>query len=217
MLHATSKLTVMVYFIAIFHISNAQVIQEELVTGHRKTAYTHIFETKFGQDDQYTFSNFGFFYTHYHEKDQAFDELGVQAAMFRDIYQGLQGGVALYYNSIIGLQKKVSLQYSFRHKPFFVRIRPSLVRVNGHWDGMVFLNAMANQPLTDDWHLYAQVRLQMYWQQWRDNTRGFQRIRLGTKVKDVVKFGFAIDYDQFKAPEQRETLSNYGLFLQKTF
>lgn len=196
---------------------SGQVIMQELSKGHRKTGFNHVLQKQFGTNDQYTFSNFGFFYKYHQEEDQVYDELGVQAALFRDIVGPLEGGVAFHHNSIIGLQKKLSLQYDIRSKPFFVKIRPSLVRVNNQWNQMVFINAVAEQPVTEEWQLFGQFRFQMFWGPDQHNLRSFQRFRAGVTLNGFLKMGFSVDYDQFKGPEQRETTDNYGIFLQKVF
>lgn len=196
---------------------SGQVIMQELSSGDEKTAFNHVLEKRFGRNDQYTFSNFGFFYKYYRSEDQAFDELGLQTALFRDVIGNLEGGVAFHHNSIIGMQKKLSLQYHIRSKPFFVKIRPSLVRVNNRWNQMIFVNAVAEQPVTDQWHLFGQFRFQMFWGPDQHNLRSFQRIRAGVAIKDFLKMGLSLDYDQFGGPEQRVTRNNYGLFLQKQF
>lgn len=195
----------------------SQVIIEELSLGHNKAAFNHVFETQFGDDDQFTFSNFGFFYKYYKPEQQKFDELGVQVGLFRDIVANLEGGVAFHYNSIIGLQKKASLQYTFVREPFRIKIRPSLVRVNEQWNEMIFVNAQAEQPVTERWNLFGQLRFQMFWGAEVKNIRSFQRFRLGLSIENGIKLGLSADYDQFKAPEKREKTANYGLFLQKIF
>jgi hypothetical protein len=205
------------FFIGLSPSLNSQVIMQELSAGHRKTGFNHVLQKQFGTNDQYTFSNFAFFYKYHQEEDQVYDELGVQAALLRDIVGQLEGGVAFHHNSIIGLQKKLSLQYDIRSKPFLVKIRPSLVRVNDQWNQMVFINAVAEQPVTDNWQFFGQFRFQMFWGPDHHNLRSFERIRAGVTINGFLKVGLSLDYDQFKGPEQRETTDNYGIFVQKVF
>lgn len=196
---------------------HGQIIMQELSGGHRKTGFNTVIEKHFGDNGEYTFSNFGFFYKYHQPGDEVFDELGVQAALFRDIVGQLEGGIAFHHNSIIGLQKKFSLQYDIHSEPFYVKIRPSLVRVNNQWNQMIFINALAEQPVTEEWQLFGQFRFQMFWGPNGHNLRSFQRLRAGVTLNGFLKMGLSVDYDQFKAPEQRETTDNYGLFIQKVF
>ena len=194
----------------------AQLTQLEVVSGGSKTDFTSFSIQTLNKRKTLSISTLAFFQKYHQQKNEAFDESGVQGTLFFKLNKRFSIGPSLYHNSVAGFSERLSFMATHRSQKLLITIIPSVVHSQQlkSVGGEYFMQMQFQQPIKSKWDIIANVQMLSYWNKFSIHERSFQQIRTGISYNSS-QFGLAIDIDQYGSEPVRKT--SIGIFLKKTF
>lgn len=212
----TRNTLIAIAFLAVIHGGYAQITQLELASGFNKTDFTSFSLKPIASNATFSIATLAFFQKYHQQENVMFDVAGVQPTLYWNINQSISIGPGLYYNSVEGFSKRLSVLYAIRLPHFVMTAIPTIAHSEktGYINGEVFLQMQWTRPLKGDWKLLLSAQMLSSWYRFSRHTRSFQQVRAGFD-KQATHFGLAIDYDQYgHSPVTRTSL---GVFVRKIF
>ena len=197
--------------------ASAQFIQQDLIVGTQKYSMNQILVQPIDEKGLFEFSGLAFFNRYYQESRQHLDEVGVQGVVFWKFAEGFGVGPGLYYNTPVGIMKKLALEYFYAKEGFSFFITPSVYHIDNRMESDVFLQLEYVKAFNDSWAMAIQLQSLAVFKKFRDYTRGYQYLRIGPRINGSYEFGLSADFDQFGPAGLRETTASYGIYFRKIF
>lgn len=197
--------------------ASAQFIQQDVIAGTKKYSLNQVLVQPIDNQGRFEFSGFAYFNRYYNDQLQHLDEVGVQGVVFWKFAEGLGIGPGLYYNSPVGIMKKLALEYFYADEGFSFFITPSIYHIDNRVESDVFMQVEYVKPFNDNWSLAVQLQSLSVFRKLQDYTRGYQYLRVGPRIKGTFEFGLSADFDQYGPAGVRETTASYGVYLRKIF
>ena len=195
---------------------NAQITQLELTSGLKKTDFTSFSLRSLAPGAKLAVATLGFFQKYHQQEDFMFDEAGVQSTIYWNLNESFSIGPGLYYNSVAGFSKRLSMLYAIRSSGFVMTAIPSIAYADktGFINGELLLLAQWTRPIKKDLKLLLSAQILTYWDQFSTHSRSFQQVRAGFD-KQAIQFGLAVDLDQYGTVPITRT--SVGVFVRKIF
>lgn len=211
---ALSITTLLMTFIS--HQSFSQLTQLELASGNNKTDFTLLSVKSLDENRKFSFSTLAFYQKYHHSINFDFDEVGVQTSLFWNVMESISVGPTLYYNSVAGFTKRITVLHSKRTGKLTYAISPALVYLNNHTDlsGELFIEMQFLQAIKNDWHFLTYTKVLTNWNGFEMHDRSYQYLRVGLS-KNNNQFGFAVSFDEYGDVPIRK--NSIGIFFRKNF
>ncbi|HKL37486.1 MAG TPA: hypothetical protein VJ876_01240 [Bacteroidales bacterium] len=197
--------------------ASAQFIQQDVIVGTNKYGMNQVLVQPIDEKGHFEFSGLAFFNRYYKGSLQHLDEVGVQGIVFWKFTDDLGVGPGLYYNSPVGIMKKVAFEYTYFQEHFSFFISPGVYHIDQRVEGDAFMQLEYRIPFNSLWSLSVQLQSLAVFKKFREYTRGYQYFRVGPRITGTFEFGLSADFDQFGPSPVRETTASYGLYVRKIF
>lgn len=203
-------------FFGVFNGAKAQFTQLELASGLKKIDFTSFSLRSLTPEAKVSIGTLAFFQKFHTEEDFQFDEAGVHSTVYWNLGRNISIGPGLYYNSIAGFSRRLSVLYAIQSSNFVFTAIPTIARADltETTDGELFMQMQLTQPLKHDWKLLLSSQLLTSWKNFSHHSRSFIQLRAGLDKK-ATQFGLAIDYDWYG--ERPMSRTSIGLFIRKIF
>ncbi len=193
----------------------AQFTQVELFSGFDKTDFTLYSSYAINEGETLSLNTLAFFQKFEAEKDQVFDEIGLQPTLFWNVTDHIAIGPSLYYNSIAGYSERLSALFKLKKSQFLLALIPTIAyseQTNATY-AEAFAQFQFSKPLNDKISLWVNGQFLSVWDKFTTHSRSFQQWRAGVSYNGH-QLGIGFDFDQYgPQPIQK---SSFGIYYRKT-
>lgn len=184
----------------------------ELYSGLNKTAFTGNLIAGIDRSAKFNFIGMGFF-NHYHrQKDQLYNETGIQAGVFYSFAPGFKVGMGLYANNTFGLQQRIVVNYTKQLGNLFLVVAPAFA-INKHTEtAELVIDFIYEKPLDEKWGLYAKMLGMVAYDNFDTHARNFIQPRFGVS-HNKIQLGVFSDVDHWGSRFDKRV--NFGIFVRK--
>lgn len=193
---------------------NAQFTQVELFSGLEKTDFTLYSSYSIEKKNTLSLATLAFFQK-FHDKDESFDEIGVQPTLFWNIHKNISIGPSLYYNSVAGFSERLSAKFTLRNSRVLFVIIPTVAyseQTKASY-AETFAQFQLKKPINNKVSLWLNGQFLTVWDEFKSHSRSFQQLRAGVSIRGH-QLGLGLDFDQY-GPNSIEK-SSFGLYYRKT-
>jgi hypothetical protein len=195
----------------------AQFAQLELLSGYQKTDFSLYASHVFDQHESLSLATLSFFQIFHEKENTHFSEVGVQPTLFWNANKHLSLGSSLYYNSVAGYSKRLSVKYTVNNARLLIVIIPSVGYSIANDKEAVYAetfvqfqyNTLINKKIT----FCVNGQFLTVWNVFNIHSRSFQQLRTGVCIKGH-QLGVGLDLDQYGS--RPITKSSYGLYYRKS-
>jgi len=211
------KIIIFLFALGSYKTLHAQFTQLELFTGFDKTDFTFYSSQVLHQNNKLSLATLAFFQKFSEKEHTALNESGVQPTLFLNVTKHFSLGPSLYYNSIAGYSKRISVKYTLHNSRLLVVINPSVGYAQTNKPEAVYAETFAqfqyNLPINSSISLCINGQFLTVWNSFKTHARSFQQWRTGVLIKGH-QIGFGLDLDKYgPSPNVK---SSYGLYYRKS-
>jgi hypothetical protein len=193
----------------------AQFTQVELFSGFNKTDFTLYSSYTINKSKSLSINTLAFFQKFRDEKNQIFDEIGVQPTVFWNINENISIGSSIYYNSFAGYSERFSAKFTIKKSRILFVIIPTVAyseQKNTSYAEM-FTQFQFNSPINNKVSLWLSGQFLTVWDEFKTHSRSFQQLRSGVSFNGN-QYGIGLDFDQYGVNLKKK--SSFGLYYRKT-